>query len=94
MGSEVTMKDLQSLQGFVNKKDADLDKKIADLGKRLDAVDKSISEQTTKYLKELHDMHAAQDKKFVDLHNAQNKNDKTLTDAINALGQRVAKLES
>lgn len=31
MGAEVTQKDLQSLQGYINKKIAELDKKIADL---------------------------------------------------------------
>ncbi len=45
MAGEVTMKDLQSLQGFVNKQIADVNKKIGELDKKIGDLSKKADDE-------------------------------------------------
>ncbi len=90
---DVTMKDLQSLQGFVNKKIADVEKRIADLDKKLtDQVkalekrDQNVSDSANKEVgadRKRVDVVVADVKRLFDLSNEQAKIINQHTEAIN-----------
>lgn len=74
MAGEVTMKDLQSLQGYVNKKIAEVDKKVADVDKKIadletkaDALEKKFVSSLSKEVPRLEDLHHTQDERISQL---------------------------
>ncbi len=76
MSDEVTKKDLQSLQGYFNKK-------IADLEKKVDVLE-------GKWRKDSDDLDGIIVRVRHDLEQRMDKADKRVTDAVNALARAIA----
>jgi len=76
MGDEVTKKDLQSLQGYINKKIAELDKKIDDL--------KTASH------KDSDELDGIIVRVRQDLEKRMDRADTRVTDAVNALAKAIS----